>query len=259
MNYGRKLDKADDGVASGMLSSNEPVAAVATDIGPVPDMADASLDITWGIEVYANVYLAHVHKLYPFLHEESIRTWMRTCSRGQVLEGNEKGFILRILCSIGAFMCSSFAEDCPHLREATWITHEALNQFQSGAMQVGPVVRSQVCILRLLHAIYGPSPEPIHEALASALAECAQLVERQGSSQELRSPSDLSASENREDPDEHIKRIVLAAHQLNEIIASGWDQQGEDRSRLLGDRVSVLSSFWRQHVLITPAQAIKLQ
>ncbi|KIW12321.1 hypothetical protein PV08_09598 [Exophiala spinifera] len=34
----------------------------------------------WHLELYANVYLAHIHKIYPFLDEDSARRWiMRIC------------------------------------------------------------------------------------------------------------------------------------------------------------------------------------
>lgn len=214
------------------------------------DTEDAGLEITWSIELYANIYLAHVHKMYPFLREGSIRSWMRTCARGHTLDGDHKGFILRLLCAIGAFMCSSFADGCPHLKEATSLSQEAFGRFHAGAMRRGRAIRSQVCLLALFHAIYGPQPELIHEASASALAECAQILEW-GSQKESRSKGSATMSdaqsapgelEDEDDHDEHTSNIVLACHQVNEILACGWDRSAEDLPQLLDDKV-------RQHPL----------
>lgn len=210
-----------------------------------PSVQHAGLQMTWAVELYANIYLAHVHKLYPFLRETDIRSWLRTCARGQPLKGDYKGFILRLLCAIGAFMCSSFAEDCSHLEEAVALTREAFDKFHAGAMREGALVRSQVCLIVLHHAIYGPQPERVHKALAAAMAACAQILEptnRDVTQRPFRissegQPLPQMGSED-DDTTEDVKNIVLACHQTNEIIACGWDTPPESLSPSLDSKVS---------------------
>lgn len=245
------MSDEDDAVLQNLTGNNSVISAAMMDdsvsLSQKSEM-DPSLDMTWSMELYANVYLAHIQKMYPFLCDDSIRGWMRTCARGQRLEGPHKGFILRLLCAVGAFMCSSFSEDCSHFKEAARLSAEAFDKFYSASMQQEPHIRAQVCLLKLIHAIYGPHPQRIHKALASALRECATILDGESRSQSGH-PSTARVDRNDEDADdsngmkERTWQILLACHQLYEIIACGWDRP-EGLPHSLDDKV-LKSSIYR--------------
>ena len=239
-----------------LFSESHGLLGSSSDSQPVQD---AGLDMTWSVELYANIYLAHVHKMYPFLHEASIRRWMRTCSRGHALEGDHKGFILRILCAIGAYMCSSFGETCPHLKEATSLSQQAFTRFHSGTMKKSPVIRAQVCLLALFHAIYGPRSESIHETLASALTECARVPANTSHDSFAETPPSAAApgdqsvmgqQEDTADYEDLRRNIIFSCHQVNEIIACGWDRSQEDVLRSFDDEVRFLIYSAENHVRV---------
>lgn len=195
------------------------------------ELADP-LPADWA-EHYATVYFQHIQPQWPFMDEKA---W--TASFTSYLEDSSRltrpdRFLVSMVLSVGALVCSSFRPRCPHLQYSQGLHRDALcHEMDALTRSSSLLQRTQGALLLLVHAFHDSSPEPIEQSLSLAMINCLSLL------------SEPDGSESQEEYDhgyefkEISERVAMSCHILNEVVSSGWTFSQSLVSEVMDDKVS---------------------
>lgn len=189
-------------------------------------------DSPWLTELYTNIYFSISHREWPFLNENTWRSWQKDDYSG----GREewRTFFLRMVYAIGASLCSIMRRDPAHSVRSKELYASAMNYYPHVVGHPSMVLHVQASLLLIVYALHSPSSNEIATSVASIVPFCtAAMTEirkyaRANPNGEVTAASGEVLTEN----------MFIACYMLNVIIASGWDRPVSDAYKAVEDDVS---------------------
>ncbi|CAI6092381.1 unnamed protein product [Clonostachys chloroleuca] len=196
-----------------------------------------ALPLAWA-EHYASIYFQHMQPQWPFMDQASWYSSFAAWLDDPNSLTRPSRFLVRLVVSIGALVCSSFRPNCPHLQNSQSTYRSALQYDLGDLMRSKSMLpRTQGALLLLVYAFHGSSPEPIEQCLRFAMMNCVSLItELEEQPEHQRREVDAQNSRN------IYQSVVMSCHILNEVVSSGWTypqdlmgEIGDDKSRIRHD------------------------
>lgn len=193
-----------------------------------------ALPLAWA-EHYASIYFQHMQPQWPFMDQASWYSSFAAWLDDPNSLTRPSRFLVRLVVSIGALVCSSFRPNCPHLQNSQSTYRSALQYDLGDLMRSKSMLpRTQGALLLLVYAFHGSSPEPIEQCLRFAMMNCVSLItELEEQPEHQRREVDAQNSRN------IYQSVVMSCHILNEVVSSGWTYPQDLMGEIGDDKVSI--------------------
>ncbi|RHZ45300.1 putative DNA repair protein Dds20/Mei5 [Aspergillus thermomutatus] len=210
------------------------------DIGALPALASVVGCPGWLEEVYADLYFSITHWVWPFLDQNSWKSWQHEWS----LDKNRnqwKGFFVHMVYAVGALSCNHFQFNEGHFERAAELNTIALSYYPYVMEHSSTILQIQASVLMILYALHCPSAEEISTTVSSIIPFCtATIAEIRRHTFVDKSGNDLGVSTCT--GEFFTESLFITCYMLNEIIVSGWDRPVSAAYKAIDDDMLTISN-----------------
>ncbi|KAJ5553729.1 hypothetical protein N7494_003107 [Penicillium frequentans] len=204
-------------------------------------------DSPWLTELYTNIYFSISHREWPFLNENTWRSWQKDDYSG----GREewRTFFLRMVYAIGASLCSIMRRDPAHSIRSKELYASAMNYYPHVVGHPSMVLHVQASLLLIVYALHSPSSNEIATSVASIVPFCTAAMTEIRKYARANPNGEVTAATG----EVLTENMFIACYMLNVIIASGWDRPVSDAYKAVEDDMCTLGDIIQPPVNTNPA------
>jgi hypothetical protein len=212
------------------------------DIGALPALGSLVGCPGWLEGVYADLYFSITHWVWPFLDQNSWKSWQHEWSLDKS-RNQWRGFFVHMVYAVGALSCNNFHFNEGHIERAAELNTLALSYYLYVMEHPSIILQIQASVLMILYALHCPSAEEISTTVSSIIPFCtATIAEIRRHTSVDNNSSDMGVSTCT--GEFFTESLFITCYMLNEIIVSGWDRPVSAAYKAIDDDVGISIALW---------------